>query len=58
MRVLGFYLPLDPRYNALFFEQVEFSVKYSAIISRLRVYSRRRQFRRPGVNVEHSGYRT
>jgi len=41
-----------------FFEQVEFSVKYSAIISRLRVYSRRRQFRRPGVNVEHSGYRT
>jgi len=58
MRVLCFDLPLDPRYSALFFfEQVEFSVKCSAIISRVRVYSRKRRFRSPDVNVEHSGYR-
>jgi len=57
MRVFCFYLLLDPRYVALFFEQVEFSVKNSAIVSRLRVYSRKRRFRSPDVNVEQSGYR-
>ena len=32
MRVLCFYLPLDPRYDVLFFEQAEFPVKYSVIM--------------------------
>jgi hypothetical protein len=57
MRVLCFYLPLDPRYGTLLFKQVEFSVKCNAVISRVRVYSRKRRFRSPDVNVEHSGYR-
>lgn len=51
-----FYLPLDPPYDALFFEQVEFSVNNSAICSSLPVYSRKRRFRNPDVNVEQSGY--
>lgn len=57
MRVLCVYLRPDPCYGAFFFEQVEFSVKYSANNSRVRVYSRKRRFRSSDVNVEHSGYR-
>ena len=58
LRVLCFYLLLDPRYGALFLEQVEFTVKCSAVVSRLHVYSRKRRFRGPDINVEQSGYRT
>jgi hypothetical protein len=52
------FLFTSPRYDALFFEQVEFSVQYIAVVSRLRVYSHKRRFRSPDVDFEHSGYRT